>query len=1123
MSLISNVGAYTYTDKISALAVAPSPYNNGGNNYNIIYIGTSNGHVYLFNEQLNTIQSVVPTGYTGTLSGEITGLAVDPAGKYLFVNAPSDNHCLRIPLISVDFLSVASTVTAPIDRDIYRFGDNIGDITVDSQGVVYIVTGYGRSISIIERYGNSFIDLLFQNEGPALSFKGITLSPNEQRIYAADSQFGSVYYYDFLSNQPTFDILNAPGVFSQLGGLAASGNNIFYTQKDGVYAENSYLRTLVRVAGNGLTTYVATTDPQRYTLIGTNAVTSDVFGNIYLSSSNVLGQSQLYKVSFELVARQGYQPPPARQQLPIMQPYPTTSCKRIVEPFSPRLRFGWGLTNTRKPPILDLVKSPLCCPPPIVNCPVTPFYCLPAPKPSVPVEPVAPIYPITVATRQFGDHGDATGFRTNIYQTATVVATTSLVFIAESSSVQAGMGPLGEVYYLGGTGTLTKLHNGLATSSFFSMGSPSRIAGPVVSTTGAIVVVTDYGMLYRLSSNAAVYQYYPIKLGQQVAGTPACITNNAFDYIVAGYGNTIGAFRASNASTAWSATTQVPGELFITSVATDGINVFAATNTKNVYCYVAETGTLNWVYPVTTAGSSVFTPYVTSKNIGITARNDSNIFILSNTTVRQSGYDITVTFPGIRIVSPPVLSTDVQGMLWAHVITDTGTLYGFGGIFSSASGPSYQYLWSTIFVDELPTQYQIPVIDSAGFIYTSSVYGVVNQYNAYYTGGSTQIKNTSFIINKTETELNRPIQVSLTPLITSQNTMYVIGRDTLPTSPTYRTNYMYTLSGEAIAQPVISFTLTFAFTQRTTGLQTGALWNSIASSSDGTLLAICSSDGYIYTSSNSGQTWIQRTTGLPTNVTRWASIGIGRGTSFLVVCSSDGLVYRSTNGGANWTLITTGLPAGLPLTTVFFVAAIFFYIVCSSNGYIYTSKQNTPPTKVVWLRVGTSLPAGTPWMSIACATANNSLVICSSNGYIYTSGDSGQTWTQRILGLPTNGARWKSVASSQTGQFLAVCSSDGVVCVSPNYGIGWVQVTANGLPSAVAWTSIAVSLDGMYVAVCSDSGLIYTSSYFGYTWKQQTSGLPSGAVWRSIAANDNFTQLAVVGDNGLVYTASIVV
>ena len=797
MSLISNIGAYTYTDKISAMAVAPSPYNNTGNYYNLVYIGTSNGKIYLYNEStdVTSMTTIVPTGYTGTLSGEITGLTVDPTGKYLFVNAPYDRHCLRLSLAEIASSVGSRIITVPVDRDIYRFGDNTGNIVVDSQGVVYIVTGGGSSISTMERYGNSFVNLLFLNRYPILNFKGIALSANEQRIYALDFRFGSIYFYDFLSNQPTFNILNAVGVYSGLRDIAVSGNNVFYSESDSIYVQNSYLGTTTRAVGNGLSgnVYVPTTDPQKFTLSGTNTVTADASGNIYFSASNVNGNSSFYKVTFSLPTRSGYQAPPPKQQVPVLQPFPTVSCKRIVEPFSPRLRFGWGLTNTKKPPILDLVKSPLCCPPPIVNCAVTPYYCLPTPQPVFPPQPVAPVFPITVPTRQFGDCALSTGFRTFISVQSNVLTSTSLTIVSQNSTVQPALGPLGEVYYMAEDGAFFKIYN-RESRQIFSSGASTKLAGPVVSTTGAVVVTTDLGSLYRLDSNGSVFQFYPIRLGQQVGGSPACITNGAFDYIVACYGNTIGAYEASNAGFVWSGRTQGAGELFRTSVATDGINVFAGTTNGRVYCYVAETGKLNWVYTAPTATLPPFTPYVNAFSIGVTVPNDSNIFILSNTTVRIQAYDIKVTLSGLKIASPPIISTDPQGGLWAHVINASGRLYGFGGIVTSMSGYGYSHLWSNAPSGDVPSTYQTPVLDSVGNIYISTLSGTVNQYKAYYTVSSTQEYNVSgrLVLNgRTETTLaNLPIQVSATPLITSQNTMFVFSRLRGTNS-----NYLYTISG----------------------------------------------------------------------------------------------------------------------------------------------------------------------------------------------------------------------------------------------------------------------------------------------------------------------------------------
>ena len=735
--------------------------------------------------------TVVPVGYTGTLSGEITGLTVDPTGKYLFVNAPYDNHCLRISLALIAVGGNTRTVTVPVDRDIYQFGDNTGNIVVDSQGGVYIVTGGGAAISIMERYGNSFVNLLYLNRYPPLNFKGIALSANEQRIYALDLRFGNIYYYDFLSNQPTFNILTAVGSYSGLRDIAVSGNNVFYCELNSIYARNSYLETTTRVVGNGLSVYVPTTDPQKFTLSGANTVSSDTAGDIYFSSSNALGYSSLYKVTFSLIDRNGYQAPPPQQQVAFLQPYPTTSCKRIVQPFNPRLRFGWGLTNTKKPPILYVVKQPLCCPPPIVNCPVTPFYCLPTPPPIYPPQPVAPIFPITVPTRQFGDCAVSTGFRTSIAVDSNIITSTSLTFVSQNSLVEPALGPLGEAYYMAQDGVLFKMYNG-QINRIFSTGASNKLAGPVVAITGAVTVTSDSGNLYRLDSNASVYQFYPIRLGAQIGGSPACITNGAFDYIVACYGNTVGAYQASNAALVWSANTQTSGELFRTSVATDGINVFAGTTNGRVYCYVVETGKLNWVYSIPSAATAPFSLYANAFNIGITLPNDSNIFILSNTSVRVQAYDIKVTLSGIQIASPPVLSTDSLGGLWAHVMTADGRLYGFGDITASLSGYGYKHLWSNSIGEYAPSTYQTPVLDSLGNIYISTLSGTLNQYQAYYTASSTQAYTSRLVLNGgvqgAFTDL--PIQVSIVPLITSQNTMYVFSHYGATT-----TNYMYTISG----------------------------------------------------------------------------------------------------------------------------------------------------------------------------------------------------------------------------------------------------------------------------------------------------------------------------------------
>ena len=425
------------------------------------------------------------------------------------------------------------------------------------------------------------------------------------------------------------------------------------------------------------------------------------------------------------------------------------------------------------------------------------------PTPPVPSPPplIQPVYPVTVTTRQYTDVAYATGYRSSISVPAPTLLSISLGFTAGYSSTQPALGPLGEIYSLEDIGTLTKLSNRVISTRTF--GTQTSDAAPVVSMKGAVTVATNNGLLYRLNSDMATLQGYPINLGMQVFGTPANITNNAFDYIVAAYGNSLTAFDATSASAVWSSTTQTPGESFRTSVATDGISVFIGSDNQKIYSYTAETGTLNWTCSLAPGKGTLsypYTPYATSWYVGVTFPNDSNIFIVSNTTVRVTATDFTVSLiGGIEISSPPVLSTDPAGNLWAHVLVRAGNtqkLYGIGGIFN-ASGVAfpYKYIWSNASGEEIPASYKIPVLDSSGYIYTPSTYGVLNQYYAYVATASaayevTQSYVSQLVLNGTSTNPNPPIQVSQTPLITSQNTMYVVATNSGTT-----TKYLYTISG----------------------------------------------------------------------------------------------------------------------------------------------------------------------------------------------------------------------------------------------------------------------------------------------------------------------------------------
>jgi hypothetical protein len=75
-------------------------------------------------------------------------------------------------------------------------------------------------------------------------------------------------------------------------------------------------------------------------------------------------------------------------------------------------------------------------------------------------------------------------------------------------------------------------------------------------------------------------------------------------------------------------------------------------------------------------------------------------------------------------------------------------------------------------------------------------------------------------------------------------------------------------------------------------------WVSVASSADGTYLAAVETGGKIYTSTNSGSTWIQQSNAPSLT---WASVASSADGSKLAAASANGGIYNSINFGATWT------------------------------------------------------------------------------------------------------------------------------------------------------------------------------------------------------------------------------
>ena len=224
-------------------------------------------------------------------------------------------------------------------------------------------------------------------------------------------------------------------------------------------------------------------------------------------------------------------------------------------------------------------------------------------------------------------------------------------------------------------------------------------------------------------------------------------------------------------------------------------------------------------------------------------------------------------------------------------------------------------------------------------------------------------------------------------------------------------------------------------------------------SSNGTFIAVAvdgTSAQNIWTSSDSGYSWLQRTASGPRV---WTGIaGSSNGSKLVAVADSD-YIYTSTDYGATWTQReTTGLWRG----------------AASDSTGVYLATTNY-------------------------------------GGYIYTSDDSGVTWTQQETARD-----WSDIASDSTGQYLVALVIAGSIWTSADYGNTWTERTVAGTRD---WHSVSCSAYGNNIVAAVNGGAsLWTSSDFGATWNEQ-SGSASGE-WYGVASSANAKTILATRDSG---------
>lgn len=243
--------------------------------------------------------------------------------------------------------------------------------------------------------------------------------------------------------------------------------------------------------------------------------------------------------------------------------------------------------------------------------------------------------------------------------------------------------------------------------------------------------------------------------------------------------------------------------------------------------------------------------------------------------------------------------------------------------------------------------------------------------------------------------------------------------------------------------------------------------------------------GNIYTSSNRGSTWTQRTSGLPTSA-NWVSIASDSSGQKLVAVVNGGGIWISTNSGSTWT--QTAAPATSPWTC----------ITSNSNGTILAA---TVPTLVPTAGIYMSFNSGLTWTQQLGTTAQEWTSIKSnssgtimyatardSGGGIYNYTSTSGSWV-KLTNQPFSytSAYYQSITCDSSGTKVAVAISKyssipGGIYTSQNSGTSWsTTITFN-------FQYITVSSSGQYLATTvsnsSNFSTVYISTDFGSNWVQ---------------------------------------
>lgn len=245
------------------------------------------------------------------------------------------------------------------------------------------------------------------------------------------------------------------------------------------------------------------------------------------------------------------------------------------------------------------------------------------------------------------------------------------------------------------------------------------------------------------------------------------------------------------------------------------------------------------------------------------------------------------------------------------------------------------------------------------------------------------------------------------------------------------------------------------------------------------------STGYIYHSSNDGNTWTVKGT-TAKGVSCFAANG-----ATLYAGTNGGGVYISTDNGTTWTAVNTGLSGFSQTIRSLLIDAGNVY--AATTGGLYKTTNNGGS----WASVNNSAFYG---YQNALAVSGTSVLAGHLQGIVMTS-DNGATFTPLNTGLPTSP---NVLALCVNGSDIYAGTAKGIY-ISSNNGSSWTKIN-NGLTDTTIPSIVKNGSNIMIGCKTATGGSgwgVYVSNNSGASWTQMNQGLVYKGV-TALAVNSTY-------------------